>query len=53
MRKRIAFVTAALGILTLALIGRLAYIQFWGHQDLSQAASAQQMIALEGANTRG
>ncbi len=53
MKKRLLATTCALGILLAALIGRLIYIQFIGHDDLSQTAKAQQLIALEGANTRG
>lgn len=53
MKKRLLAITGALGVLLIALIGRLVYIQFIGHDDLSEAAKAQQLIALEGANTRG
>ncbi len=53
MKKRLLAVTGILGVLLAALIGRLAYIQIIGHDDLAKTASAQQLIALEGANTRG
>lgn len=53
MKKRLLAVTGILGVLLVALIGRLAYIQIIGHDDLSKTANAQQLIALEGANTRG
>lgn len=53
MKKRLLAVGGVLGVLLLALIGRLAYIQIIGHEDLAKAANAQQLIALEGANTRG
>lgn len=53
MKKRLLAVTGLLGVLLVALIGRLAYIQIIGHDDLAKTANAQQLIALEGANTRG
>lgn len=53
MKKRLYKVMIVLGVLLLGLAGRLAYIQILGHEDLAQAAAAQQLIALEGANSRG
>lgn len=53
MKKRLNQIGAVLGVCILGLVGRLAYIQLLGHEDLSQAAAAQQLIALEGANSRG
>lgn len=53
MKKRLFTIAAIMGVLMLALAGRVAYIQILGHKDLGAAASAQQLIALEGANTRG
>lgn len=53
MKKRLLAITGILGVLLVALMGRLAYIQIIGHDDLSKTANAQQLIALEGANTRG
>lgn len=53
MKKRLNQIAVILGVLLLGLIGRLIYIQLLGHEDLAQAAAAQQLIALEGANSRG
>lgn len=53
MKKRLQQIMAVLGALMLGLIGRLVYIQILGHEDLAQAAASQQLIALEGANSRG
>lgn len=53
MRKRIFAICIFLGVLLGALVGRLVYIQLLGHEELSSAAKAQQLISLEGANTRG
>lgn len=53
MRKRLLFSAAAFSLLAALLAGRLAYIQLVGQEDLAAAASIQQQISLEGANTRG
>lgn len=53
MAKRLRLTGLFLGLILLVLIGRLAYIQLAGHEELSRAASAQQLISLEGANSRG
>ena len=52
-RKRLKIVCITFGVLLGALVGKLVYIQLIGHEDLSQAAASQQLIALQGANTRG
>jgi len=47
-------VLVCIGILLFtALMGRLAYIQIAGHENLSAAAYVQQQIVLEGADARG
>lgn len=53
MKKRIYAVGVLLGTALIALAGRTFYIQVIGHEELAQAAAAQQRIALEGANSRG
>lgn len=53
MRKRLLLTSLFMGLILIALVGRLAYIQILGHEDLSKAASAQQLISLDGANSRG
>lgn len=53
MKKRLNQVAAILGVILLGLMGRMSYIQLLGHGDLAHAAAAQQLIALEGANSRG
>lgn len=53
MRKRLYAICITLGVILLALIGRTAYIQLLGNEDLKEAAGMQQLITLEGANTRG
>lgn len=53
MKKRLRQVMALLAVFLTVLIGRLVYIQIFGHGDLSRAAGAQQLITLEGANSRG
>lgn len=52
-KKRRISIVSILGIIMILLIGRLAYIQLLGHEELGNAAAAQQLISLEGANTRG
>lgn len=53
MTKRWKILIIIFSVIGAALVGRLAYIQITGHEDLSAAAYAQQQIVLEGADTRG
>ena len=50
---RIKKIAIFLGILFVALVLRLAYIQIIGHDELSAVTRVQSLIALEGSNTRG
>ena len=53
VRKRlIAFYTIFLTLMLL-LSARLAYIQIWGHEELSAAAARQHRVRIEGADARG
>lgn len=51
--KNLRKIMVIIGLLFLALVLRLAYIQLAGHEELAQVVRAQSMIALEGSNTRG
>lgn len=51
--QRLKIIGIALLTMMLVLTLRLAYIQILGHEELSAAARAQSLIALEGSNTRG
>lgn len=53
MTKRWKILIITFTVITVALVGRLVYIQIAGHEDLSAAAYAQQQIVLNGADTRG
>ncbi|MEG0830497.1 MAG: penicillin-binding transpeptidase domain-containing protein [Anaerovoracaceae bacterium] len=53
MNKRIKVLCIALGVIFLALVVRLGYIQLIGHEDLSAVAKSQQLIAIQGVNSRG
>lgn len=53
MAKKRKFIVIVFGAIMALLIGKLAYIQLLGHSALGGAANAQQLISLEGANTRG
>lgn len=51
--KNLKKIMMVLGLLAVALVMRLAYIQLVGHDELSAATRAQSLISLEGSNTRG
>lgn len=53
MRKRWKALAIILSIIMVALMGRTAYIQILGKEDLSVAAHTQQRIVLDGADNRG
>lgn len=53
MKKRMITVVVVFGLLSLALAGRLAYIQIVGGEALSAAAIRQQKISLDGIDFRG
>ncbi len=53
MEKRLKVLLIIFLVIAGLLSLRLAYIQLAGHEELSAAASAQQLITLEGADKRG
>ena len=46
-------ILCAVGVILLALVFRLGYIQIAGGSELAEAAHSQSLISLEGGNTRG
>ncbi|MFQ7472612.1 MAG: peptidoglycan D,D-transpeptidase FtsI family protein [Anaerovoracaceae bacterium] len=53
MAKNLKKILCAVGVLLLALVFRLGYIQIIGGDELAEAAHSQSLISLEGGNTRG